>query len=236
MDQFTAFTALHAITVAGLALAIALLCLVGWRLRGTSHQRGYERGLAVAVGALWVGYQVYDGVRNGWSVRYSLPLQLCDLAACIAGLAFAAPRRWRHALAWFWGIGLSTQAVITPDLVGGPTTLAYWAFWLYHTFVVGAGVYVVTVRAFRPQWRDLQLAVWTGVAYAVVAFTIDALFGLNYGYFGRRQPGMPTLLDYLGPWPLRAVFMVLIAAVAMWLCWMPWRLAEGMRRRTRAPS
>jgi len=229
VGAFSAFTPLHVVTVAFLALAIALLCAAGWRLRETRHQRTFERGLAIGVAVLWVGYHVYDGLQNGWSVRYSLPLDLCDLAAGVAGLTFAWPGRWRHALAWFWGTALSTQAVLTPDLDRGPSTLAFWAFWLYHAFVIGAGVYVVTVRGFRPGWRDLRFAVGCGVAYAVAAFTIDAAFGVNYGYFGRHLPATPTLLDYLGPWPLRAVFMVLIAAAAMWLCWVPWRLAEAFR-------
>lgn len=231
MTSFTAFSALHALTVAGLAIAIALLCLVGWQLRGTPRQRTWERSLAAGVAALWVGYQAFDGVQNGWDARHSLPLQLCDIAACIAALAFATPARWRHALAWFWGVGLSTQAVITPDLTGGPATLAYWAFWLYHLFVVGAGVYVVTVRGFRPRWTDLQLAVGAGVGYAAIVFVIDAAFGLNYGYLGRFDPGVPTLLDYLGPWPLRTVFMVCIASAVMWLCWVPWRLADTRAAR-----
>lgn len=236
MGDFEAFSPLHVITVAVLAVVVALLCLLGRWLGSARGQRTYERGLALCVAVLWVGYQVYDGVQNGWSVRYSLPLDLCDLAALVAGLAFAAPRRVWHALAWFWGIALSTQAVVTPDLAAGPATLAYWAFWLYHAFVVGAAVYVVTVRGFRPQWRDLQLAVGAGVAYAVAVFAIDAAFGLDYGYFGRRQPGTATLLDYLGPWPLRAVYMVLIAVAGMWLCWVPWRVAAMLRARAGAAT
>jgi len=236
VGAFSAFTPLHVVTVAFLALAIALLCAAGWRLRETRHQRTFERGLAIGVAVLWVGYHVYDGLQNGWSVRYSLPLDLCDLAAGVAGLTFAWPGRWRHALAWFWGTALSTQAVITPDLDRGPSTLAFWAFWLYHAFVVGAGVYVVTVRGFRPGWRDLRLAVGAGVAYAVAMFTVDAAFDVNYGYFGRHLPATPTLLDYLGPWPLRAVFMVLIAAAAMWLCWVPWRLAGSISSCARPSS
>jgi hypothetical integral membrane protein (TIGR02206 family) len=229
VDDFAALTPLHGLTVACLALAVALLAVAGRRLAGTSSQRAYERTLAAGVAALWLGYQVYDGLVSGWSFRYSLPLDLCDLAACVAGVTFWAPGRTRHALAWFWGMALSTQAVLTPDLAAGPATLAFWAFWLYHAFVVGAAVYVVAVRGFRPEWRDLQVAVGAGVAYAVAAFSLDAAFDLNYGYFGRRNPGTATLLDYLGPWPLRAVWMVLIAIAGMWCCWVPWRVASAMR-------
>ena len=133
---------------------------------------------------------------------------------------------------YFWGLALGSQAVITPDLVGGPASLAFWWFWLYHLFVVGAGVYVVAVHGFRPTWKDLRFAIAMGVLYVAAMFTIDAIFGVNYGYVGNVTPSRPTLLDVLGPWPLRVVFMALLGAGAMTLLWLPWRLAATRLRRS----
>ena len=127
-----------------------------------------------------------------------------------------------HALAYFWGVALSSQALVTPDLAGGPSTLGFWAFWVYHLFVVGSGIYAVTVRAFRPAWRDLRLAILAGLTYAIPVFALDAALELNYGYLGRSNPGQPTLIDLLGSWPLRVVFMVALAILAMILFWLPW--------------
>ena len=53
-------------------------------------------------------------------------------------------------------------------------------------------------------------------------FTIDAVFGLNYGYVGDTMPSRPTLLDVLGPWPLRVLFMMLLGAGGMTVLWLPW--------------
>ena len=130
-------------------------------------------------------------------------------------------------------MALGSQAVITPDLAGGPSTISFWAFWLYHLFVVGAGIYVVVVQAFRPTWRDLRFALLFALCYVAVVFTIDAVFDLNYGYLGRPTPSRPTLLDVLGPWPLRVVFMVLLGAAAMTLLLIPWRF---VRRNVRKPD
>jgi hypothetical integral membrane protein (TIGR02206 family) len=231
MQRFEPFGIQHLITIAGLAATIWLLCRVGIALRGSRHAVRYERALAAGVGLLWVGYQAYDTITNGFDPRWSLPLQLCDLAAIIAALAFAWPDRRLHALAWFWGLALSTQAVFTPDLTGGPGTLAFWAFWLYHAFVVGAGVYAVTVRGFRPRVPDWLLATLLAVAYAIVMFIVDAAFGLNYGYLGRATPSQPSLIDHLGPWPTRAVFMTGLGAAAMTLLWVPWAIVERRHAR-----
>ena len=223
----------HIITVAVLTAAIVGMCWLGRRLHGTPAGRRYEIGLSVAVWAIWLGYQAYDFVTLGWDPGNTLPLQICDFVAVIAALVFVRPTRGLQSLAYFWGIALSTQAFITPDLAGGPESLSFWAFWLYHLFVVGAGVYVVTVQRFRPEWRDLRFAVLMGLVYSVVIFAIDAIFDLNYGYLGRGTPSRPTLLDVLGPWPLRSVFMVMLGIVAMTLLWLPWRAKARSELRAR---
>lgn len=226
MQSFEPFSVQHLITVTGLAVAIAGLCLIGRSLRDRS-KRVYELVIAGLIAALWVGYQIYDTATRGIDLGHSLPLQLCDLVAIIAALEFARPNRSVHALAYFWGVALSSQALITPDLVGGPLSLGFWAFWLYHLFVVGSGIYAVAVRGFRPEWKDLRLAIGLGLVYAITIFAIDAALGLNYGYLGRSTPGQPTLIDVLGPWPLRTLYMVLLAITAMLLFWLPW---AGTRR------
>ncbi|GMV11073.1 MAG: hypothetical protein AMXMBFR55_28070 [Gemmatimonadota bacterium] len=231
MTRFTPFGALHLTSVVALAGVVAALCAIGAHLRETRARRRYERLIALLVASLWVAYQGYDHIVHGFDVRWSLPLQLCDCSALIAALAFAWPQRLLHALAWFWGLALASQAVLTPDLQGGPSTLAFWAFWLYHTFVIGAGVYAVVVRRFRPAWPDLRLAIVLGLAYAVTMFIVDAAFGLNYGYLGRDMPGQPSLLDVLGAWPWRALWMVLLASLAMTLLWLPWAVARRVAPR-----
>lgn len=222
MSRFESFGVLHLLSISGLVLAIGALCMAGWRLGGTRAGRRFELAVAACIGALWLAYAGHDVYTGQFDLRYSLPLQFCDLSAAVAALSFATPSRALHSLAWFWGIGLGTQAVFTPDLSGGPGTLEFWAFWAYHVAVVGAGVYAVTVRRFRPRWPDLRFAAGLGVAWAILMFLIDAAFGLNYGYFGRSDPGQPTLLDFLGPWPLRCLFMVMLGVTAMTLLWLPW--------------
>lgn len=223
----------HAITVAVFLAAVALMCWLGRRLRGTGAGRRYEMALAASVWALWVGYQAYDISRYGFSAGHSFPLQVSDVTAAVAGLVLVRPRRGFQTIAYFWGLALGSQAVFTPDLTDGPATVAFWAFWLYHVFVVGAGVYVVVVQGFRPGWRDLRLAILAGLVFVAVVFTINAVFDLNYAYLGRGMPSRPSLLDYLGPWPQRVVLMVVLGAAGMTVLLLPWLAVHRMTRRPR---
>jgi hypothetical integral membrane protein (TIGR02206 family) len=202
----------------------------GWRWQGTPAGRRLEVALACGLWGLWLSYQLHGIATTGFDVRSTLPLQLCDFTAMAGALALVRPRRVLHALAWFWGVALSSQAILTPDLTGGPGTLAFWAFWAYHTFLTAAAVYVVVVRGFRPTAHDLRTAVGLGVLYAVVVASIDAAFQLNYGYLGAGNPSQPSLLDHLGPYPYRILSMVLVGTAAMTLCWLPWAWVARRRR------
>lgn len=212
----------HAVTVLVFAASVVAMCVVGRWLKNTRAGRRYELTLAAGAWLLWIGYQAYDIATKGFGASHALPLQLSDVTAAVAGLTFLFINRKLQSLAYFLGLALGSQAVFTPDLVEGPTTISFWAFWLYHLFVVGAGVYVVAVQGFRPTWRDLRFALLFGLAYVAIVFTIDAIFNLNYGYLGRSTPVRPTMLDVLGPWPLRVVFMVLLGATAQTLLLLPW--------------
>lgn len=234
MEAFQSFSVQHVITVAVLSLAIVAMCWSGRRLRGTTWGQRYEGTLSAFVWAIWLGYIAWNFIEFGWDPRIALPLQMCDLVAVFAALVFVRPTRKLQSLAYFWGLALSTQALITPDLAGGPDSIAFWWFWLYHLFVVGAGVYVVAVQGFRPRWGDLRFALLIGILYAAAIFTIDAVFGLNYGYLGRATPTRPTLIDVLGPWPWRVLVMVVLASLAMTLLLLPWLFVRQSEVSVRA--
>lgn len=222
MSRFEPFGVVHLLAVVGVAAAALVVAMTGRAWRETPAQRRLEWGLACCLWGLWVGYQLHGAARFGFDWRWSLPLQLCDLVALGGALALVMRRRALHAVTYFWGLALGSQALLTPDLSRGPDTLDFWAFWAYHAFVTAAAVYLVAVRGYRPAGRDLALAVGLGVLYAVIIGAIDAAFDFNYGYLGRNLPSQPSLLDHLGPWPARILLMVLLGAAAMTVLWLPW--------------
>ena len=225
MIAFHPFGLTHVAAVAGLTLVIVTLVRTGRTLTGKYLQR-FERVIASLVLALWLAYIGWDSLHGSFDVAYSLPLQLCDFVALVAGAAFVSRNRVLQALAYFWGLALSTQALITPDVAGEPTSITFAAFWLYHAFVVGAGVYVVAVHGFRPRVRDLLTAQALGIVWAVSVFVLDVATGWNYGYLGRSTPSVPSLIDHLGPWPGRVAIMIALGLAAMTLLWLPWLVLD----------
>ncbi|MGQ0538935.1 MAG: TMEM164-related integral membrane acyltransferase, partial [Gemmatimonadaceae bacterium] len=120
------------------------------------------------------------------------------------------------------------QAILTPDLESGPAKHAFWIFWLMHVLIVGGAVYALVVRGYRPTRRDCGFAIAVGWLWLAIVFGLNLLTGENYGYLGPAKPSQPTLIDVLGPWPLRVLWMGLLGTAAMALLQLPW----AARRRS----
>jgi hypothetical integral membrane protein (TIGR02206 family) len=163
----------------------------------------------------------------------TLPLQMCHWAALASGLYLATRARWLAVLLYFWGFALCTQALLTPALEEGPGTHVFWYFWLSHGMIVGVAAYALWVHGFRPTWRDWRFASLAGGAYAAVAIAVDLAIGANYGFLGPSKPALPTIVDALGPWPLRLLPIFAIVVGAMAVLMLPWLAASSLRRSPR---
>jgi hypothetical integral membrane protein (TIGR02206 family) len=218
---FRPFSAMHAGVLLLFAVAVAVLIWIGRRSDAARRAR-IERMLGWAMLGVWLVSNVWWLWPSRFDPAHSLPLQVCDVTALLAALVLLAPRPWASVLLYFWGIGMSLQALITPDLTGGPGSVWFWMFWISHAGTVGIALYVVAVRGYRPTWRDYRFAVAAGLVYLVVVFTVNVLFDFNYGYVGNEQPGQPSVIDFLGPWPGRVGLAAILVAMAMAVLMLPW--------------
>jgi uncharacterized membrane protein YwaF len=55
-----------------------------------------------------------------------------------------------------------------------------------------------------------------------VLVALDAITGWNYGFVGPSLPTQKNILDFLGPYPLRLLWMALIGAFLFTLLMIPW--------------
>jgi hypothetical integral membrane protein (TIGR02206 family) len=224
VQTFRPFSVTHAVAVVALVTTVWVLVT----LRRT-WGRSLDRALALVAFVIFLVVNAWPLLPRHFDLSWSLPIHVCDITTGCVPLALLG-RRTPRALLYFWGLGLSTQGFITPDLQDGPAKAGFWMFWLAHFSVVGGGLYDVTARGYRPAWRDWRAAVGIGVAYILVLLAIDLSLGVNYGYVGRGTPGQPTLVDALGPWPWRVPAIVALAVATMTLLMVPWHLVARTTR------
>ena len=193
---FHAFGLAH-LTVIFLTVGLPfLLALIVHRI----ESRVLERSICFVISALLlINYVAYVIVARQFGVNHwykVLPLQLCDWAMLVIIVAlWTGNRRWLE-VAYFWGIGGTLQAIITPNLQFGFPDLRFISFFVAHCGIIIGIVFLMLIYGFRPRAIGvLRTFVWTEV-YFVVAFATDLLTGENYGFL-LHKPEAASLLNFL---------------------------------------
>jgi hypothetical integral membrane protein (TIGR02206 family) len=207
------------------AIVAVLLVRVG-RRQTDAQSRTLGRVLGAVTALIYAAVLIYSFIPPS---RWSLPLQLTDLATAAGAYALWSQRHWAVALTYYWGLVLSVQALISPVLRGPDFPhYQFLAFWAIHLLVVWAAIYLTWGRGFRPTWRDYRFVACVTLAWAVITMAFNAHAGTNYGFLNRK-PGTASLLDLFGPWPLYVlVASVLIAIVWALMTW-PWQRIASRR-------
>src|ERR1700756_4101255 len=171
--EFSAYGPSHWVVLAVFAIGAALLVWIG-RRQTESRARLLGRVLAVLILAVIGVALVYKLIRP--TIDGSVPLQLCDLAELTAAYALWSQRHWAFALTYYWGLVLSSQALITPD-VGAPDfpNHGFLTFFALHLLVVWAAIYLTWGCRMRPNWRSYRFAVITTLTWGAVTMIFNAV-------------------------------------------------------------
>src|SRR6476660_2495099 len=233
--EFSAYGPSHWAVLGLFVVGAAALVWFGRRQTETQAQL-LGRVLAALIVAVFIVALVYKLIRP--AIDSSVPLQLCDVAELTAAYALWTQRHRAFALSYYWGLVLSSQALITPD-IGTPDEGApdfphhlFVTFFALHVLVVWAAIYLTWGRRMRPTWLSYRFAIIASLAWAVFTFTFNTIAGTNYGYLNRKPP-TTSLLDVLGPWPVYLLVEITIVLIVWALMTWPW---ERTRRHATESS
>jgi len=230
-NAFRPFGLAHLIVI---ALTIALPFVLAAFVRKSRWTRGEQtigRLLAAMLLVNYLGYEVYLAATVGLEFKKVLPFQLCDWAMVAIIVALLTGRnRWLE-VAYFWGIGGTLQAIITPDLQVAFPHIRFLTFFIAHSGIVVAIAFMMIVKKFRPYWISIvRVFAWSEL-YFVLAITVDLITGENYGFL-LHPPTAASLLDALSTnRVLYIIEMHLLALVVYVVLYLPFAVADLARRR-----
>lgn len=191
--------------VFGFAHLVAILLIVfipvGLRIavRLTASRR-IDRAVAVCLALLlatnYLGYANYLWQHQLLFWQQALPFQLCDWAMVTIIVALLTKRHSWTEVSYFWGIGGTFQAILTPNLQVNFPDIRAISFFVGHGGIVAGVIYLLIARRFRPTlgsvWRTLA---WSQL-YLVTTLLLDHLTAVNYGFL-LHKPVAASILDYL---------------------------------------
>jgi hypothetical integral membrane protein (TIGR02206 family) len=231
--QFSPYGPSHLAVLVVFAIGSAALVWIG-RRQTESQARLFGRVLAALIMAIFSVALVYKLVQP--TLAQSVPLQLCDLAELTAAYALWSQRNWAFTLVYYWGLPLSSQALITPDL-NAPDfpSHSFLTFFALHLLVVWAAIYLTWGHGMHPGWRSYRFAVITTLAWGAFTLVFNTIAGTDYGFLNRK-PNNASLLDFLGPWPFYVLAEVVIVGAVWALMTWPWELRRRRRSKSWSPS
>ncbi len=232
-DHFHPFTSLHFIALAAcVAIPVALVAYSSILREKKAAGKSGRRFIAAGNFIIWViacGFWFHP---DFFRLDQSLPLHFCNLANLIAVVAVGFKNRLAQSVLYFWTFALCIWAFLTPFLMVGPAHPWFWVFWLYHLFIPLATAWVLSVDQFRPGRRDLISAILATTIFTGSLALLNAFTGWNYGFVGPGKPGQPSMIDVLGPYPIRLIWMFLIALSLFILLYLPW---QRMKKSAASP-
>ncbi len=239
-QEFVTFSTSHIVSL----MIIGLGCVASAVLRQASGPNSFDLSRRRAACLLLTGIllanfvfeQCYERLVGTWSIRESLPLHLCDIAIAVTVVALigAANQNSRrpqpsraYELAFYWGLGGTLQAVLTPDLEQAFPSPRFFTYFIGHgTIVISAAALTLGI-GMRPRlWSALHVWLITNAA-AVPVLAVNYFLGSNY-MFLCGAPTASTVLNYLGEWPWPYIFLLdLLALGVMSSCSGLYRLAAA---------
>jgi hypothetical integral membrane protein (TIGR02206 family) len=200
-----------------------------------------RRAAGIIVGLLttllvcnYAAYLIFVHLRGGsMSWDQMLPLQLCDWGMVVVVVAMLSGNQRWFEVAYFWGIGGTLQAVLTPNLRFGFPDVRFFSFFISHSGIIVGVIFLMVVHKYRPYPMSIVRAFAWSELYFAVAMIADALTGFNYGFL-LHKPEAFSILSFLSDSrPLYLLELQGLAVVFFLVLYAPFAVfdyARGSRR------
>lgn len=140
-------------------------------------------------------------INGTFDPKIDLPLHLCRFSALLLPIMHITLNRFLFGILYFWTVVGAGNAIATPDLLIDFPSWEYFVYFIGHCFLVIGSIYAVLVYKMYPGWKDLKNAIIGTNLYVILSMVINYAIGSNY-FYTLGKPEVPTLLDFLGPWPI----------------------------------
>lgn len=164
-----------------------------------------------------------------FSLKDDLPLHLCEISSILVIPLFIFENQIIFEIEYFLGIGSVLQALITPSLGYDFPHIIYFQFFFYHGIVIISTTYYIVLNKFKISFLSMIRAFFI---LNIIGFSVLGLNGIlksNY-MFLCEKPLTPSLLDFLGPWPVYLIFIDLLGLINCLIFYLPYFVYNNFKK------
>lgn len=223
-SEFVQFSPAHLTVIAVLACLCVLIPVAVRRTPSTKVKCGICWGLVGVLlgGELFKYVFTYMQYGSDYFMRYSLPLHVCGIAVYLASYMLIVRRQIVFEIVYFWAMGGTTQAILTPAVEVGFPSFRFFQFFIEHSAVIIAVLVAVFGLKMRPRFKGLWITYAISWCMVFAIGGINYLLGTNYMYLCEPPAGVSPFY-FLG-WPWYILFQGSLALVIFFLLYLPFYL------------
>jgi hypothetical integral membrane protein (TIGR02206 family) len=225
-DPFILFGTSHIISIF-LAITLSIFIPIFAKKKLSEH---YQHIVGSLIGYIvmssYIIWTVLEIIAGSFDLKLHLPIHLCRMANLLLPFVMVSRSYLIYEILYFWGLSGMLQAVITPDIAAGFPHFQFFRFWFAHHGMIIALIYATVVYGMRPSLKSVFKAMFALNIFLLVSIIANILLDANYFWICGKPINeigehVPSLLDYLGPWPWYILVAEFVALLHFLLAYTP---------------
>jgi len=225
-DPFILFGTSHIISIL-LAITLSIFIPIFAKKKLSEH---YQHIVGSLIGYIvmssYIIWTVLEIIAGSFDLKLHLPIHLCRMANLLLPFVMVSRSYLIYEILYFWGLSGMLQAVITPDIAAGFPHFQFFRFWFAHHGMIIALIYATVVYGMRPSLKSVFKAMFALNIFLLVSIIANILLDANYFWICGKPINeigehVPSLLDYLGPWPWYILVAEFVALAHFLLAYIP---------------
>ena len=212
-----------------IAVPFALAAMV-WRTKSRLLTRTIIGMLSAVLILNYIVYLIFIRSSGFVDWQHTLPMQMCDWGMVVVIVAmWTGSQRWFE-VAYFWGIGGTLQAVLTPNLSFGFPDWRFISFFTSHSTIIVSVVFLMLTRGYRPYPMSIvRVWLWSEF-YFLITLAVDKLTGVNYGFLLHKPEAFSVLSFLSDSWSLYLLQLHGVALLFFLGLYVPFAIYDLVKR------
>jgi hypothetical integral membrane protein (TIGR02206 family) len=199
IDPFKLFGWAHLITLA-LMIFIGIF-IISKSLSNKKFSKYAKFFIIVNLMLMDLSYRLWSGFYQTNNISGLLSIHISSMSVILSVIVLIRFKQKIFDVLFYWALILVPQAIITPGIYrfGFPHLRFFQILWV-HFLVLYTIVYLLWVEKRRLSKNNLRRALIVTHIYGFFVFIVNMIFNTNYMFIGNKS-SVPSLIQYLGPWP-----------------------------------